>query len=180
MATEDVILVDVMQSIIDAMQVPDVLNPGQFLHMNYEPGRSIQILDSVSALDNSTTLKGLKFPLIAMLMPIREKWGSGLITVTIPRIVIATLSKSVDGTDTVLQKYKSDGNFKTVLYPCYNEFRNRVAWSTDINESDPDALVHQKMDNPGQQQLGQGLSDFIDSIEILDLEITLIQTKNCL
>lgn len=171
----DVILVDIMQDIVS--KTGTVLG----MEINYEPGRSIQILNSLNELDNSTTMKGLKYPLFAMLLPIKEKRGTGpgYASVTIPRIIFATITKSGEGTERVLDKYASDGTFKTILYPLYKEFLNQCGKSGNLIGPDPDAIVHTKMDNPGQQPIGQGSTDYIDSIEILDLELYLNQIKTC-
>jgi len=178
MPTSDVVLVDVIQSVIGAMIVA---NPaGGNFTMNYEPGRSFDIIKSLGADDNSITYKGVKYPLFAMLMPIREKKGEFGFAgrVVIPRIVIATLTKTVTGEEPILNKYDSAGTFKTILYPLYNEFLKRLAASPNVSGSDPNAFIHEKMDNPGQQ-VEQSTTDYIDSIEILNLELILLNIKTC-
>ena len=165
------------KDIVDAMSVNNPLTNTDF-ELNFEPGRSIQIMKSINDFDNSITYKDVKYPLIAMLMPVPEfRAATGYYaTVKIPRIIIATLTVS---TDPVLTRYADNGTFKDILYPCYYEFLRRCAWSTSIAMGDPDALPHTKLDNPGQQPIGQGTTDYIDSIEIHNLELTLIQTKKC-
>lgn len=180
----DVILVDIMQAIVALMKVQVPLAAtGTFYTINYEPGRNEQILHSISEIDNSTSMKGLKYPLFAMLMPIKESRGNSggfYGTVIIPRIVFATLCKKADGVEPVLDKYSSTGNFKSVLYPMYNEFLKRLGTSGYfIGSSDVNMIPHTKMDNPGQQPVGENMDDFIDSIEILNLELTLNQFKTC-
>jgi hypothetical protein len=170
---EDIVIVKMFESVINSMEVPNIT-------INYQPGRSLQILKSINDLDNSTSLKDLKYPLIAILLPIREQRGSsGYVKCIVPRIVIATLTKSGTGSENVLPRYDEDGNFKSILYPCYNEFMNQLAQSQYTIFSDPDRFVHIKMDNPGQQPIGEGSSDYIDSVEILNLEIILNQIKTC-
>lgn len=178
MPTVDPILVDVIQSVVSAMVVA---NPaGGNFTINYEPGRSFDIIKSLGADDNSITYKGAKYPLFAMLMPIRERRGENGFygKVTIPRIVIAILTKSGNGEEGIVEKYDSAGNFKTILYPLYKEFLRRLSQSPNINIGDPEAFVHDKMDNPGQQ-VEQTTTDYIDSIEILNLEFILLQLKSC-
>lgn len=173
---QDQILVDIMQTVVDAMRVPNITGGG-YMTMNYEPGRSIQIIKSLNENDNSITYKGLKYPLIAMILPVREKMGTGLGSVVrIDRLVIATLTT---GTDAIKRRYESDGTFKTVLYPCYREFLKQLAYSKYTLMGDPEAIPHTKMDNPGTQPVGQGSNDFIDSIELLNLEFTLNKIKTC-
>lgn len=173
---EDVVLVDIFQDIVSAMELPSGIN-----QLNYEPGMWYQILNELTDLDNSITLKGIKFPLFAMQMPIKERRGEqipGYAKVTIPRIVIANLTKTGTGTERVLDKYDSDGNFKTVLYPLYYEFLKRLSRSTSVINNDPENFIHTKMDVAGIKTT-ENTNDFIDSIEILDLEINLRQIKTC-
>ena len=176
MATkEDVILVNIVNSIVQSMVVPEGIGP-----LNYEPGRGLQIMKSINDFDNSISSKGEKYPLIALVLPVRERRGLGYYaTVTIPRIIIATMTKSGDGVEPVLPRFAEGGNFPTVLYPLYYEFLRQCARSKNVIGGDPDAFEHERMDNPGQQPIGQGSTDFIDSIEILNLKLILNQIKLC-
>ncbi len=179
MTIEPIILVDIMQEVVGSMKVPDLSNPGDFLSINYQPGRSYQILKSISDLDNSISQKGLKYPLCAMIMPIREKMGGTFpSSVTIPRISFLHLTKTGTGTETVLSKYESDGIFKAILYPCYYELLKRLAMSSKIIGMDAELFPHEKMDNPCQQS-EDSTNDFIDSLDIFNLELILNQTKTC-
>lgn len=177
--TEDLIAVEVLKDVISKMSVKDYYNQTQNLVIHYEPGRSIQILKSLSDINNSITEKGIKYPLIAALMPIREVVGGAFTVVTFPRIVIAVLTKTGTSSENVMEKYSSDGTFKTVLYPCYNELMSQFAKSKYINGSDWTTFKHTKMDNPCQQPIGEGLNDYVDSIEILNLELKFNQIKTC-
>lgn len=173
MAKQDVILVDIIGSVVSAMEVTNVP------YINYEPGRSAQVLDSLQIYDNAVVYedKGLKYPLIAMLMPIPErKGGSFPSSVVIPRIVIAVMSTTDGG---VKERYGVDQVFKTQLYPMYNEFLKRLALSVYTNQGDPEMFVHTKIDNPDKRPIGDGMTDFVDTIEILNLELILNQIKTC-
>jgi len=176
---EDVVLVDVIQSVVDSMEVQIPEESANFV-VHYEPGRSYDIIKSISGLDNSITYKDVKYPLFAMLMPIPEKRGETgyYAEVTIPRIIIAYLTKTGGGEEGILEKYNSAGVFKTILYPLYKEFFKRLGLCTSINTSDPDDFEHTKMDNPGQQ-VEASTNDFIDSIEILNLKFILLNKKTC-
>ena len=167
--TEDAVVVDVIREVVESITVKQCY---------FDAGRTIQILKGIAMKDNSMSLKNSKYPLVAMMMPFDERRGSGLYysTVTIPRIIISTITKS---NDLVLQKYESSGTYKTVLYPVYNEFFKRLGAHPNIIGQDPDSFPHIKRDNPGQQPIGQGLTDYIDSIEILNLELILQQIKTC-
>lgn len=166
----DVVLVDIIANVVSKMVVPNY-------QMNFQVGRNIQILDSLTNLDTSITMKGNKYPLIALVLPVREKRGLGYYSnVKIGRIVIATITNS---TNDVFTRYQAGETFKECLYPCYYEFLKRLGQSPNVVCGDPNAFIHDKMDNPGLQPIGEGLSDYIDSIEILNLELTLNQIKTC-
>lgn len=173
MTEEVVVVVDVIKSVTDAMQVaiPDT-DPVEYFIINYEPGRHSQIIDALKNKDG-TSLDQLKYPLIAVVMPIPEKNGSGFLEVTFPRTVIAYLTKTNTNTELVLKKYESSGVFKTILIPCLNEFIRRLAWSTFTNMGDPGAYEYTVRHSPSQQPIGEGLSDFVDIIEILNLKATI-------
>lgn len=175
--TEEITIVDAMQEIVLAMQVKDPANPDEFLPINYQPGRSAQILQMISTQSLSADYKNLRYPLVAMLMPVRETKGEGATSVArIDRIVIACLT---DSNKSVLERYAVDETFKTILYPCYNELLNQIALSTRVNGQDPGMFTHVKMDVPGNKPINAETNDIIDCIEILNLEIPLLQIKTC-
>lgn len=172
---QDVVLVKIIQEVITSMTSP-VSNP-----INYEPGRSIQILDSLQDNDNSISYKGFKYPLIAMLLPVREvrSLAGYYATARIDRIVFATHTDSFDGVEYVLDKYGVNGTFTKVLYPMYYEFLRCLALHPEIIGMEPNSFPHTKIDNPCPQPIGNGLSDYVDIIEILGLELILNQIKTC-
>lgn len=182
MLTLPLYLVDVMISVVGAMRVeilPSTI-PKSYMTINYEPGKSNQIIQSLSTLDNTTTLKATKYPLLAMLMPVQEKRGYEIYSeVNIEKIVIAYLTKSGEGSEFVKDKYASDGVFKTVLHPCEKEFLIQLARNPNINGGDPNAFEYTRMDIPGDVPLTENTNDFVDSIEIRNLKLILTQTKNC-
>lgn len=178
-----VMIPKIIQSVIGSMEVqnPDEIL-GTFFSINYQPGRMIQILDSLHVLDGSSVeYKSLKYPLFGMVLPVRENRtvAGYYATVRIDRIIIAALTSSADGSDLVLDKYGVNGTYTTILYPLYYEFLRRLARHPEVITMEPDSFVHTKMDNPCQQPIGQGLSDYVDTIEILGLELTLNQIKTC-
>lgn len=170
MAAQPIVLVTIMEEVIASMRVKGIDC------INYEPGRAIQILQSLSEADQAPNFKDTKFPLIAMYMPVPEKNGSGFSVATIGRIVIATLT---DSEEDVLTRYKVGGTFGSILYPVYYEFLKALGRSKYISGSDPTGFVHTKLDNPGRHPIGKGINDYIDSIEILNLELILHQIKIC-
>lgn len=180
MQVEEVFITDVLKSVIGAMKVP-VSNSSPIVNytINFQPGRSTQIIDSLKNM-GGTSLDGLKYPLIAVVMPIPEKNTSFFLEVTFPRIVIAYLTQTSTNSEPVLDKYSSDGVFKTILRPCMREFITQLAWSTFTNMGDPDMYEYTFQEYPSQQEIGKGLSDFVDIIEILNLKATIYsQIKSC-
>lgn len=173
---QNVVLVDIMEDIVNSMSVSGISN------INYQPGTSSQVVKTLNELDNSVSFKGLKYPLIAMVLPVPEKRGRvgagfGYALAKIPRIVIATISKYP--TDDVMPRYASDGVFKTVLYPLYYELLTKICQSKNICDTDPDALEHTKLDCPNVRRLSSMSTDWVDYIEILGLQLTLNQIKTC-
>ncbi len=169
----EVFIPEVLKSVASAMEVIKVgSDPEVNWTINFDAGRNIQILHAL-AMKDGTSLGNLKYPLIAAVMPIPEKNGSGFLEVTFPRIVIAHLTKTGTNTEYVMDKYSSDGVIKNILRPCYREFMNRLAWSIYTNMGDPKAYEHTYFENPSQQPIGEGLTDFVDIVEILNLKATI-------
>jgi len=83
----EVFVVDVLSEVTSAMQVPVVpaTNPVTYLTINYEPGRNGDIVEALARLDFAS-LGSLKYPLIAVVMPIPERNSLGFLEVTFPRI----------------------------------------------------------------------------------------------
>jgi len=166
-----VYVIDIMQEVVAATGAK------LGIVINFQPGRSLQIVKSLSNDDNSVNYKGGKYPLFALFVPFKEDFTRSefYADVTFDKIVIATLAEQ---NTTVLERYVIGQNFKTILYPIYIEFLNQLAVHPNISESDPDTISHYKMDNPGVQESPE-TNDFIDCIEITGLSFTLIQTKTC-
>lgn len=167
----DVVLVNIMEEIVLGIQGDKIP------YVNFEPGSNYQIIKAINNLDNSLTLKGKKYPLIAMLMPAHELRGSiGFYAkVRIDKIVIATYSNN---TDSVLRRYKDGGSFKSVLYPIYYEFLRQLSLSKHIIGVDGGTFSHTKEDNPGSRS-NDTSTDYIDTISLLNLELILNQIKTC-
>lgn len=175
--TQDIVIVDIISSIISSMKVQDpAKSAGNYLSINYEPGRILQILKSLTDLDNSISLKNNKYPLIAMVMPVKEQFGGGYPIIIIDRIVIAQITNS---TDDVFTRYQAGGTFKSILYPCYKEFMYQLSASKFTVNGDVVNFQHTKIDSPGVQPIGKGMSDYVDTIEILNLKIILNLIKTC-
>lgn len=172
MAKQPLVLVNIIGEVIEAMSVTG-LPP-----INYFPGKQFQILKALNDIDNSITYKAEKYPFLAMILPVPLVHGTGYVKVKIPRIVIATLVNG-DADEDVLMKFKDDGTFKTILYPWYYEFLNQCCQHPRINEMEIEDIIHTMSDNPGVRPEGAAVNDYVDFINILNLEITLNYNKNC-
>lgn len=149
----------------------------------YEYGRSIQILTVLQERNQMPTgvdpMAKQKYPLFALFQDFPEDIGSGgyYCTVRFPKISIATLTNS---TDPAPKRYAL--TFKPILYPIYYEFLKQCAKHPRIVQTDPGAITARKWDRPGTQpEKGQGgnFNDYIDAIELENLELTFFQNKTC-
>ena len=164
------VVYDVFKAAVAKMKIPG------YDSVNFEGGRSYEIVKSLIEKDNVQVLQSLKYPLVAVLMPVVENNGTGFQIVRVNRIVIAHLTNQDISVD---QRYSPEEVFKTVLYPCYKELLRQLAWSTSTSMGDPWAIPHACFDNPSRQSIGKGLQDYVDTIEIGNLELILHQIKTC-
>lgn len=172
---QPVIVVDFLQEVFNSIVIPNV-DP-----INYQPGKSFQILKSLQENDNSVNFKSLKYPLGAVLLPISERRGTSIAyyaKVIIPRIVFAQIL-SDDGTESIFDVYEPNGVLKSILYPIYYEFLQKLSEHQIVISGGPDSFEHYKQDNPSVQPVGSGTNDFVVSIQIDNLELTLSQLKFC-
>jgi hypothetical protein len=169
---QDVYLVNIIGDVVTSMTNKTI---------NYQPGTTEQITKALNDLDYSVTSKGKKYPLIAMVMPVQEKRGRSVghyARVIIPKIVIATISNYP--TDDVLLRYDlTTGVFPTILYPLYYDFLSKCGASLRIDGQDPDSFEHIKIDYPNIRRLASETDDWVDYIEISNLELFINQLKTC-
>ena len=165
------VIVDVFKRITDAMNVSLV---SKSISVNYSFGRSVQILSSLQKLTNSTDpiRRASKYPLFALFMPFDEIVGGDyFVNVTFPKIVIATLSNNTDSPSVRYTK-----SFNETLYPVYQEFLNQLGRCSSIVLQNDEYIPHRKRDNPGspppKDNGGIQFVDFVDAIEIYNLQIT--------
>lgn len=172
---DQVLLPIIMREVVTAISISGIQA------MNFSPGTNAQIITILTELDNSQTLKSKKYPLFALVLPAPISRGLSAIyygKVRIPRIVIAQIN-SWDGTPDVMSRYEAGGSFPDILYPCYYEFLKQLSWHPAIIEQDENSFEHTVVDHPGDRPLEKESNDFVDILEILDLEFTLIQNKTC-
>jgi hypothetical protein len=172
-------IVEIIGEVVAAADA--VLFPTLNKHILYTYGRSIQILTQLQLLNEGIkqTTKDSKYPLFALFQDFPEITNTGYYcTVKFPKISIATLTNS---TDDVPKRYAQ--TFKPILYPIYQEFFRQLGRHKNIVGNDPGAFNHIKWDRPGTQPEGDGkgsnFNDYVDAIEIQNLELTFKQVKNC-
>lgn len=182
MKTPPLYIVDIIGEVVAAADA--VLFPTLHKHILYTYGRSIQILQQLQSMNDGITsaTKNGKYPLFALFQDFPETTGNGTgyyCTVTFPKISIATLTNSTDDPPT---RYSQ--TFKPILYPIYQEFLRRLARHENTVVNDPAAIPHVKWDRPGTQPEGDktkgaNLNDYVDAIEIQNLQLTFKQIKKC-
>lgn len=171
-------VVDVIGEVVAAVDA--VLFPTLNKHIFYQYGRSIQILNELLKLNTSITHKNEKYPLFALYQDFPEQNGGGYYcTVKFPKIVIATITQSVDP---VPKRYGA--TFKPTLYPIYEEFLRQLVRHKNIVANDPGQIPHIKWDRPGNtpaadKTLATNFTDYFDAIEIQNLELTFKQVILC-
>lgn len=177
-AQTSLVIVDIFADITAAM-APALTQLG--LSVNYTYGRQPQILTKLQALNNSITLKNTKYPLVALFQPFKEIMGGDYYAaVKFPKIVLAVLSNLNDYPEIRYEK-----SFKPTLYPVYQEFLKQISRHPNIVEQNPDFINHIKQDNPGSpppKPDGTGgivFADYVDAIEIYDLQLTFQLNSNC-
>lgn len=145
-------------------------------HIDYLYGRPSQILTQLTRMNGAPATKGLKYPLIALFMDFPEQSGGSAYyaDVKFPKISIATLTTF---TDIPAQRYQK--TFKTTLYPVYLEFMRQLARHPNIVGNDPGAFPKIKWDRPGTQPEGENLNDYLDAIELQNLQLAFKQVNIC-
>lgn len=173
-------VVDIIGEVIASADA--VLFPALNKHILYTYGRSIQILTKLQKLNEATAqaTKNSRFPLIALFQDFPENMGVAYAEqVTFPKISIAMLTAFADDPPTRYGK-----TFKPVLYPIYQEFIRQLARHPNIVGNDPAAFTHIKWDRPGTQPegdktRGSNFNEYVDAIEIQNLQLTFKQVKKC-
>ncbi len=160
----------IIQDAVEAMSVTGISN------VNFEVGTIEQVIEELVKKDNSKTYKDKKYPLIALFTPIEvSKGGQTYGTAFVKRITIAALSTQ---NKLVKSRYSSEGNFKTILYPCYKEFLEKLCERENVMESDPMRIKHRLIEAPGVEPIPQ-TSDFVDCLHLDNFEFSILQQSKC-
>ena len=168
-------IVDIFSDIVKAVDSALYSTIGR--HIFYQYGSSLQILDQLVQLNGGTTSKTQRFPLIALFQPFDEAMGgNGYYTkLTIPKLVIAALTKPEIS---VPKRYSE--TFKPLLYPIYYELLNQITLNGYFVMNDAGMIPHSKKDNPGSPPAkGMASGEFVDSIDLFNITLTLNAQINC-
>jgi hypothetical protein len=158
-----------IENVVLTMTVPP-------LTINFEIGTVDQVIGELIKKDSSKTYKDKKYPLIALFTPVEvQKGGEFYGTAFIKRITIAALSVE---TKLVKDRYGLQGNFETILYPCYKEFLIRLCESGNVSEQEPNKISHRIIEAPGVQPIPD-TTDFVDCLHLDNLEFTILQQSKC-
>lgn len=147
----------------------------------YLYGPAQEVLKRIADMNKTAESIKNKYPLIFMPTDIEESRGerSDLqSTIIIPSIVILNATKKEYYAE---QRYEN--NYKTVLVPIYKAFLTAIAQNVAFGETDDFQIKHNYIERYswGKYALFQesGINaDFIDAIEIKNLELT-IKRKIC-
>jgi len=165
-------IVDIFTDIVTDVRAKYNVTDGDAPYYLY--GHPVEIVNILSKKTNNSTLKFKKFPLIVLFMDFAEDVQPEGRNVSL-RLAIVT--------DTKPTFYTADrytNTFKTVLYPIWELLHQAIL---DSNYIDSVSLAYAKTDRPywGRQGLygneGNIFNDFVDAIEIDNLEITI--NENC-
>lgn len=173
MSNAPLYIVDIIGEVVQAVDA--VLYPTLNAHIDYLYGRPTQILTELQKMAGAASTKGLRYPLIALFMDFPEQMGTGYYAeVKLPKLSIATLT---DFNDSPAKRYPK--TFKKTLYPIYMEFRRQLALHPNIVGNDPGAFSMLKWDRPGSQPDGGNMNDYLDAIELQNLQLTFKTISQC-
>lgn len=178
-----IFLVDIIGSIVTATNAaltgskrPPGYTPNT---INYLYGDKDEITGRMRELVENQNTDATAFPLIGLVMPFKENYGSrpdaGVFgEVVFPEIIIAQRSTSTDDFPTRYVQV-----MKPVVYPIYNTFLTQLALSGKFNTGlETRRIQHTKTDVPNAvppKKQDAGLNDYIDAIIITNLTLTINQ-----
>jgi hypothetical protein len=144
-------------------QVVDKVNSSLNTNVYYVFGEEEHIIKVLRELNVSQ-----RYPLIAVVLPVDVQRGSEYYgRAVIPRVLIATLTDPAKS-----PAIRMETVIKPIVKPIYNEFLKQVKRhsSTFVIQSH---IKHTERIRFGTQTAAQGFTEYIDGIEILNMEITL-------
>lgn len=180
MSYRPIYIVDIFADIVTRTSAQLLADGTIATGVNYLYGHPLEILDSLQKLTKIASSQGNRYPLVALFQDFDEVRGKDdTIEFTVSlNLIIASLTKPEYK---AADRYKY--NFKPILYPIYEELITQIKVSRYFK--DPmTQYSHKKTDRMywGRNGLfgkdGSVYNDFIDAIEIQDLELK-VKPLNC-
>lgn len=174
--SDAVYIVDIIGSIVDDVRA-DYTPPSGYNESApfYMYGHPLEIIQTLSQKDKHSTLKYQKYPLIALFQDFEERKGAS-------QAVNSDVSLNIVIAVNTDKNYRSDqrytNTFKTILYPLYNLFLEKIAASNHFGVTEGN-ISHTKTDRVywGKQGLygneGNIFNDYLDAIELTNLELSI-------
>lgn len=146
--------------------------------LNYLYGSEEQIVKDLIQMASARTQEAQKYPVVCLINDFTSQVGNDrdeYAQANVHLMIATATSKDYHQTE----RYSI--SFKLTLLPIYQEFLYQLGRSTALNVDDYNTIPHRTRDrlDIGEKQLitdGQGAIDFIDAIEILDLELRIKNT----
>lgn len=134
------------------------------------------IASELTKWNNSPVTSALKFPIICMYSPYEEIRSEKNPSVSLDFLILVNTSKDYSNED------RESISFEKVLRPIYDIFIKKTVKSPDLIDKYNGVVPHRYVENyrygrKGVEANGQKFSDFIDAIEIKDLNITIKNIK---
>jgi hypothetical protein len=173
-----IIIVDIIKDVVDATNTV-IINQlkaidNTIVKLNYEFGPPLQIYEILAAMSGGG--QAMKYPLIALYQPFRQKKGgaTGIDSKAPLRIIFARWSNATD-----LPADRYDNNFRPILIPLYAEFMYQLSINKAIATTTWEKIPHDYQEWPYWDNDGKNpLVDCVDIIELSNLELN-FRYKNC-
>ncbi len=174
--------VDIISDIVDRVR-SDSDNPCTGDAPYYMYGHPLDVIGQLQMKDKNDNFKYKKYPVIILLQDYDETYGDSQVVkseVTGLNVIIAT-NTSPD----YISSERYTNNFKPTLQPLYELFVEHLVSSKQFLEIAPGAVPHTKTDRLYWGRSGlygndaNIFNDYIDAIEITDLNLKLSKIKYC-
>lgn len=150
--------------------------------VQYYYGHPKEIIDTLRQKDQSMNYRFAKYPAVCLFQDFSESEGRIIGVASDVRLHII-ICYSTDQNYKASERYAN--SFKPILYPIYYALLNEIFKSGKVLASDKDSLPHTKIDRLywGRTGLygneGNIFDDFLDAIEIQDLQLKFYQPLLC-
>ncbi|MCK4824574.1 hypothetical protein KA005_52970 [bacterium] len=171
--------VDIIKAIVDDVRADAGLSNDAPYYMF---GHPLEIINTLSMKDKSDNFKYKKYPLIALFQDFTESYGDNAFIKSEVSLNIAIITNS---SQNYIASERYDNNFRVTLQPLYELLIEKLVSSKQFLEIDIGLVPHDKTDRLfwGAQGLygneGNIFNDYIDAIEIDNLELKLGTLKKC-